>query len=573
MGATADRTKAPAAARPPSGVLRRKCACGGSPGPDGECAGCRKKRLQRLASAGGAGPATASSVAPPIVHDVLRSSGRPLDERTRAEMEPRFGHSFADVRVHADGRGAESARAVGARAYAVGRDVVFGAGRYAPGSAEGQRLIAHELAHVVQQRGASSASLQPSLEIGAADDPAERQAEAAAERVMGGGRATAGWTPPGGAVLRRIPNDPGTGGGPARDRAGEKPRDAMGAETGAEREKGPTTLAELIELILEFLRELVRALEQDATKPAPLPRETGPAPQSCLFTFDTQAALDTRKTHWAGVIGGMPAADVIGWMIGKVAPPTTAATEATTQKDCLLDAIRASAATAGSPLSLPKGKLTHSGYRDFAHQEGIWNRKFEFRGTAFDRVSQHAVDTCGSLAGTAGSRWDPTDPGQRACWNVAPLPGTTAPALPTGKRPLTNDERQREILQASSAPGISRHHSGTDFDLFDPDMNPREWEKGGKFADEYSWMMRNASRYGFIQSFTAWSTFMSTGYMEERWHWSYYPISQALLEFGRANQAALGARLMAEWGSSPQFSYIRKNWSSYVFNVSERGVF
>jgi hypothetical protein len=125
-------------------------------------------------------------VAPPIVHDVLGSSGAPLDAAVRAEMEPRFGHSFADVRVHAEGRAAESAKAVGARAYAVGRDVVFGAGRYAPGSMDGRRLIAHELAHVVQQRGAS-ASLQPTLEIGAANDPAEREADAAAEAVARGG--------------------------------------------------------------------------------------------------------------------------------------------------------------------------------------------------------------------------------------------------------------------------------------------------------------------------------------------------------------------------------------------------
>ncbi|HWK88915.1 MAG TPA: DUF4157 domain-containing protein [Longimicrobium sp.] len=123
-------------------------------------------------------PAPAPALAPPTVHRVLRAPGRPLDAGVRAEMEPRFGHSFADVRVHADADAAESARSVGARAYAVGRSVVFAAGRYAPGSADGRRLIAHELAHVVQQRGA--ASLQPRLEIGAADDPAEREAEAVA---------------------------------------------------------------------------------------------------------------------------------------------------------------------------------------------------------------------------------------------------------------------------------------------------------------------------------------------------------------------------------------------------------
>ncbi|HST57092.1 MAG TPA: DUF4157 domain-containing protein [Longimicrobium sp.] len=157
--------------------------------------------LRASADARAYGPA----VAPPIVHQVLRSSGAPLDAGVRAEMEPRFRHSFADVRVHADGTAAESAKAVGAHAYAVGRDVVFGAGRYAPGSADGDRLIAHELAHVVQQRGSASASIQPKLEVGAADDAAERQADAAA-RAVTRGRPAHGLADGGGHALRRSPN-------------------------------------------------------------------------------------------------------------------------------------------------------------------------------------------------------------------------------------------------------------------------------------------------------------------------------------------------------------------------------
>src|SRR5437588_6033013 len=78
-----------------TGLLQRKCACGGSPGVDGECAECRAKRLSLQRSA--AHPATPSAV-PPIVHDVLRSSGQPLDVGTRAFMEPRFGHDFSNVR-------------------------------------------------------------------------------------------------------------------------------------------------------------------------------------------------------------------------------------------------------------------------------------------------------------------------------------------------------------------------------------------------------------------------------------------------------------------------------------------
>jgi hypothetical protein len=93
----------------------------------------------------------ATTTAPPIVHEVLRSPGRPLDPATRAFFEPRFGHDFSRVRIHTDARAAESARAVNALAYTVGQDVVFGAGRYAPATPEGNGLLAHELVHTIQQ--------------------------------------------------------------------------------------------------------------------------------------------------------------------------------------------------------------------------------------------------------------------------------------------------------------------------------------------------------------------------------------------------------------------------------------
>jgi peptidoglycan/xylan/chitin deacetylase (PgdA/CDA1 family) len=119
------------------------------------------------------------AVAPLVVHDVVRSPGRPLDPAVRAEVEPRFGHSFAHVRVHADARAAESARAVGALAYTVGSHLVFGAGRYAPHDPAGRSLLAHELAHAVQQRGTAGA-IPDALPLGAEHDPEETQADALA---------------------------------------------------------------------------------------------------------------------------------------------------------------------------------------------------------------------------------------------------------------------------------------------------------------------------------------------------------------------------------------------------------
>jgi hypothetical protein len=121
---------------------------------------------------------------PPIVHDVLRSPGQPLDTGTRGFMESRFGHDFSRVRVHTDASAAESARAVNALAYTAGQDTVFAGGQYAPSTAAGRKLLAHELAHTVQQ--GSTAGFAPRLEVTNPDDASEREADAAAAAVLNG---------------------------------------------------------------------------------------------------------------------------------------------------------------------------------------------------------------------------------------------------------------------------------------------------------------------------------------------------------------------------------------------------
>ncbi len=132
------------------------------------------RQLQRRAVNSG-GPASA----PPIVHEVLRSPGQPLDSATRAFMEPRFGHDFSQVRVHTDALATESARAVHALAFTVAPHLVFDAGQYAPQTSNGRRLLAHELTHVIQQRGSSSGITA----LADVDHPAEREAEAVAQHL------------------------------------------------------------------------------------------------------------------------------------------------------------------------------------------------------------------------------------------------------------------------------------------------------------------------------------------------------------------------------------------------------
>jgi hypothetical protein len=93
----------------------------------------------------------AASEAPPIVHEALRSAGEPLPPTTRAFFEPRFGYDFGQVRVHTDTQAAQATHVVKARAFTIGSNVVFAQGQYEPNNPSGRRLLAHELAHVVQQ--------------------------------------------------------------------------------------------------------------------------------------------------------------------------------------------------------------------------------------------------------------------------------------------------------------------------------------------------------------------------------------------------------------------------------------
>jgi Domain of unknown function (DUF4157) len=130
----------------------------------------------------------APNAVPQVVHDVLGTSGRPLDAHTRAWMEPRFGHDFSGVRVHTDSRAAESARSVGALAYAVGQHVVFEDHQYAPHTSAGRHLLAHELAHTIQDAGATG--LHASLQIGESSTATERAADQAADAVTRGGQAS-----------------------------------------------------------------------------------------------------------------------------------------------------------------------------------------------------------------------------------------------------------------------------------------------------------------------------------------------------------------------------------------------
>ncbi len=181
------RAVAPVAAAPVAALtplqrpmLQRTCDCGEHTG-GGECDDCKKKKrmpLQRHANGIGTPPAV-----PPIVHEALSSPGQALDSGTRAFMETRFRQDFSHVRVHTDERAAESARAVRAHAYTVGKHIVFGSGRYAPQRPAGRWLLAHEIAHTRQQPRVTTDL--PQTPLGVLGSPSETEADRAADSVAG----------------------------------------------------------------------------------------------------------------------------------------------------------------------------------------------------------------------------------------------------------------------------------------------------------------------------------------------------------------------------------------------------
>lgn len=278
-------------------LLQRKCSCGGrADHDDGECEECRRKSLLQRRSAG-----PGSDRSPPVVREVLTSPGRHLDAGVRRSLEPRFGHDFSRVRIHTDGRAAESAKAVGALAYTVGEHVVFGSGQYAPTELEGRRLLAHELTHVVQQRR-GGARLQPHAVspplIGMPGDALEREAESVAEAIEEEEEDTAPWPIRGAGVgIQRAMDPLGT---PPLGPRGREPFEGIPESA---RRGGPLPYREATELsrCLEIMGEENAAYcRQEVLGQAPPP----PAPPP--------ACVPSRDLAWADFTASPPASSPFG---------------------------------------------------------------------------------------------------------------------------------------------------------------------------------------------------------------------------------------------------------------------
>ncbi len=316
------------------------------------------------------------------------------------------------------------------------------------------------------------------------------------------------------------------------------------------------------------------------------------APNSCLDLSEPQQ-LAARKKQWASaleVLNHTHHDELIGWIIGKSRPPKAAIREAELQKDCLLTALVTDVPRSthklrivldfgysfGGEITGPRqlhaiftqtptrrreilNKIMLSSYRNANSQSQIWTRKYSFEGRSFNAISGEAGERCGL---ESSQTWKPDFHHHKNCWHHS----------------LSSEEREREILQASSAPGISRHHWATDFDLFS--LNTKNFIENGPHHGDYLWMQQKALNFGYFQPYQGIASRAGeSGYMEERWHWSYLPISQALYDYVKQHDQQIEAALFAQWDEFETrsnrgrrepisfFPFVRANWRAYMFHV------
>lgn len=303
-------------------------------------------------------------------------------------------------------------------------------------------------------------------------------------------------------------------------------------------------------------------------------------PADCAF-YSSTSMLNDAKDEWLRRIesvaldaAGAVKATAAQWIIGQIKSKRKGKSpklfgldpgaEAEAQKKCMTDTMLATQSAGGGtpPLKLasPLEKRT---YRSYTEQRTLWRGKWKFKGDKFDRITDEAIQfnanpDCAAL--TLNAQWDPKDPTHKKCWAA-----------------LDDETRARQIMQASAAPGLSRHHWGTDFDF--AELNAPPWGAGGDWFDEAEWLKANAKFFGFIQSFEKDPTAGESRYMAEPWHWSYWPVAQALVDFTLAHTTEIRKALVGAWkkeGKVPagqevpsRFQYALDHWEDFVRNVTQ----
>ena len=293
----------------------------------------------------------------------------------------------------------------------------------------------------------------------------------------------------------------------------------------------------------------------------------------------THKARIKRMKAWAGVIDRVVRAQpraFEAWLTGQVEPPVQVKTEAVHFLECMIRQMIRDASRPDSRLVVAVekfrsrakmrqlhrimrrkpsyaarliGRIVRSSRRNAKRQGDIWRDKLDLKiKRRFGPVSSYAARLC-----MPGRYWKPWASSHRVCW--------------FGR--LSPKERQREVLIASSPPGLSRHHWGTDHDLFTVDGDaflPRN-----RHFDELQWLRKHAQYFGFYLPYDG-GQLQGHNHIAEPWHWSYFPIAEPLQHSILARESAFGRTLTQMWRQlqsrwnhhGDYFSYVVGVWARYL---------
>ncbi len=271
---------------------------------------------------------------------------------------------------------------------------------------------------------------------------------------------------------------------------------------------------------------------------------------NATYPYADQDALDAAVPPWATKIDALGFDDFIALFTG-----TSSSAAANELRKEIIAETRSKALLLHAALSneglAPNHNPIASQFRDYPSQNGIWQAKFWLhKYDPWNEVSSEAAEKSGGKI-EVGTLWDWNNPDHQALWST-----------------LEPDERQKEILIASAGPGISRHHWGSEVDFYDPSTaNWQTWS--ALFTEMHDHGL--AARHGFVWSYGAPYDY-GARYRDERWHWSYHPVSKPMLDRARTESPdAILAALTKLWAGAADKSYLATphNWLLYVTNLNE----
>jgi len=410
----------------------------------------------------------ASNPDPHAVQSSL-SGGAALEGKTRQRMESAIGYSFSRVRVHHDNNASSLANKLSARAFTVGHHIAFAAGEYKPGTLIGDALLAHELAHVVQQGATTSSDVASKSLSNAASTSLETDADRSAV-----GAVVKLWSHGKSAVAGLAQNSfPRLRSGLRLSRCSScrsSSREDAGTGDAGRQDAGPPDA------------------QPDAGRP-----DAGPPPSNCNLnpTADDQAVLDRINSSTFS-------SSLVQFLTGRLDPTSTAFTDIHSRIQGRVNA-KVSDLNNIKPSNLPNIRVV-SEYRGFRENPP---------GTSGRPQAQIVFDKF-FMVGSAASGWDSFPSAFKTRGRADRTRWLAAPTL----------TRLQGILRFSAVPGASRHHWMTDVDF--NSTTSSDWEGSGTFAPLGAWLSPNACRQGFVQ---AYPPGRSGGHNVEQWHYSYAPIS------------------------------------------------